>query len=75
MLVERKVRSDAKIYEYDGKAMTLVEWARYLDVSTSCLRKRMAAGLEGADLFCGNKLVKVEVIRIGEATFPRRGGS
>ena len=72
MLVERKVRSDAKLYTYDGKTMTLKEWARYLDVTESCLRKRMAAGKEGAELFCGNKTVKMEV-HFGKTTlFGRR---
>lgn len=51
MKVSRKTRRDAKIYEYDGKAMTLIEWARELNVSVRCLHQRMARGWTGSKLF------------------------
>lgn len=54
MRVSRKVRRDAKVYEWDGKAMTIKEWARELNVSERTMHRRMAWGWTGEKLFSRN---------------------
>lgn len=54
MRISRKVRRDAKIYEWDGKAMTIVEWSRELNISVRQMHSRMAMGWTGAKLFSPN---------------------
>lgn len=54
---QQKIRKDSKLYTYDGKTMTIREWAVYLDVTLSAMRKRMRAKLPPEELFSPDRRV------------------
>lgn len=54
MRIARKVRKDAKLYEYGGVAMTALEWSRELCITVRAFHMRLEKGWTGDMLFAPN---------------------